>query len=115
MSGERVLSVAGDLAAILTAIVAVVFAGHRTRRAHCRRLRLERYLQESLEGRRGFRKHSLIHLAAALGMSEAEAMQAAFASKVIDRSVAWDRDTGRATEIMLSYDADPAGDRSFNA
>ena len=57
----------------------------------------------------------LVRLAADLGMTEAEVMQAAFASKVVERNVATDPETGRAAAIMLSYDPDPDGSRSFNA
>ncbi|MDV4159308.1 hypothetical protein [Rhizobium brockwellii] len=99
------LEVIANLASILTALVAVWAFGHYqlTRWRHRRRL------EEYLRGERGMGydggQRTVLHLVAQLGMSEAEIIDAAFRSKVIDRKVSKDEE-GRADCLFLVYKAD---------
>lgn len=103
------LSAFGDVATILTAVVAVAVSGRFYWNARDRRIRLEKYLARSIRSGRPalYRKHSLIHLAAELGMTEAELSHAGFTSKVIERSVGWDPVTLLATEVLFSRSGAP--------
>ena len=82
------LSTGADIASILTAIVAV-WAYYTYRRSlKVKRKRLERYLEDELNkdmkkrgGNTGMR--SVTHLVARVGMTEADALQAAFSSGYI--------------------------------
>ena len=97
------LGVLGNIAAILTAAVAAVGYGlyrwdHRKKRE-----KLEAYLKaEKAKGTdRGQR--TILHLIAELGLTESEILHASFISDHIDRRVASDQKTNRATELLLEY------------
>ncbi len=97
------LEVFANVAAILTAVVAVWAYGRYLWVQRQRRLRLENHLREERHaGDQGHR--TLLHLVAYLGMSEAEIVDAAFRSKVIRRRVSVD-DQGRADRLLLEYES----------
>jgi hypothetical protein len=103
IQAENPLEVLANVAAILTAIVAVWAYGRYLWVQRQRRLRLEHHLREERHvGNQGHR--TLLHLVAHLGMSEAEIIDAAFKSKVIRRRVSVD-DQGRANRLLLEYDS----------
>jgi len=98
-----VLEIAGQLAAIFTAIVAAFGYGLYRWERRARRRRLEMYLKE--ERLRGVDRgqRTLLHLVARVGLTEAELLQAAFDSRVIERRVGTDPETKRANALFLEY------------
>jgi len=107
MSFGETLQVVANVAAIFTAVVAVLASFYVlcSRWRRCRRL--EKYLRNVKEaaqpGDRGQR--SILHLMARLGMTEAEILQASFGSERIRRALATDDTTGRAAAILLEYES----------
>lgn len=97
------LSCWANLAAILTAVIAVVGYGKYQLDAVCRRKKLENYLkkQKTLSSDQGQR--SIMHLMAHLGLTEAEILQASFTSKQIARKIIKDPDTGYADKLFFEY------------
>ncbi|WP_018240322.1 hypothetical protein [Ensifer sp. BR816] len=99
---SELLGAIANVAAILTALVAVVAYGHFLWERRQKRRRLESHLRDERHvGYTGER--SLLHLTAHLGMSEAEVVDAAFRSKVIRRRVSAD-DQGRPHQLLLVYE-----------
>ena len=102
------LSDVADLASILTAIAAVAAWAYFLLARYRKRLRLERYLKgakaRAAHGKKG--QHTIIHLMAECGMTEAEILDAAFRSRKIDRPVRVEGASGRAVEILLEYVGD---------
>jgi len=96
---------ASDLASILTAFAALAAWIYYVRGKISKRRRLEQYLRaakaDAAEGKKG--QHSITHLMAACGLTEAEIFDAAFRSKRIKRPVWVDTGTGRAEGILLEY------------
>lgn len=104
---EGGLSMGADVAAVATAILALVaFAQfHLHRRA--RRKRLEEYLKTQKASPHKFSpqdqgQRTLIHLSARLGMTEPEIMDAAFRSRRIVRRISPDL-LGNASALLLEY------------
>ena len=97
------LGALGNIAAILTAAVAAV--GYSLYRWDHRKKRekLEAYLKaEKAKGTdRGQR--TILHLIAELGLTESEILHASFVSDHIDRRIAPDPKTNRATELLLEW------------
>ena len=98
-----------DIATIATACVAVV-AFSQYQFARCKRVvALENYLRRDRDERgpddRG--RRTVLHLMAALAMSEADILDAAFRSKHIGRKTAADPETGRAAALYFFYDDGP--------
>ncbi|MDK1376471.1 MULTISPECIES: hypothetical protein [unclassified Sinorhizobium] len=108
MDYAALLGVFGNIAAILTGLCAVTVYGHFLWERRQKRLRLENHLREET----GFgysSQRTLLDLIAALGMSEAEILDAAARSKVIRRGVAADG-TGQPVRIVLEYDTGESGE-----
>ena len=97
------LGTIANIAAILTAMIAVFGYGAYRWDQRCKRIRLESYLkaQKSDGSNRGQR--SLLHLMAKVGMTEAELIQASFRSSKIVRKIAKDEETGRADALLLEH------------
>jgi hypothetical protein len=98
-----VLGAVANIAAILTALVALgasVFYGWDRRR---KRRQLEAYLkaEKATGGNQGQR--SILHLMAKLGLTEAELLQASFRSCHIVRRIAPNPATNRAEALLLEY------------
>ncbi len=102
MSYYGILETLSQWAAILTAVVAVLASAWYVMERRRKRRRLEQYLKDEYEARRDKGQRTLLHLAANLGMTETEIMDAAFRSKRIDRVVVTDS-AGRADRMMLVY------------
>lgn len=96
------LSLAANISAIATALVAGVTACWFWRDALLKRQKLERYLEaEKAKGvDRGQR--SILHLMTALGLTESEVLQASFRSSKIKRRIKSDGD-GLAAHMLLEY------------
>ena len=96
-----------DVASIATGIIAVLAYVQFGLRRLRQRWRLEKYLKKEApalpeDGDTGAR--TPLRLVAAVGMTEAEIMDAAFRSKHINLLTAADPDTGRAAAILLRYE-----------
>ena len=101
---ENHLEILANIAAILTAMIAVWAYGRFLWERRQKRIRLETHLRdEKNSADQGQR--TVLHLVAHLGMSEAEIVDAAFKSKVIRRLVSVD-DQGRADRLLLEYEYD---------
>jgi hypothetical protein len=97
------LDFVAQIAAIGTAAVAVVgYAIYALERRE-QRTRLEQYLKAERGKNIDAGQRSLLHLVAAVGLSETELLQSSFRSRHIDRLNASDPETGRAGAILLVY------------
>jgi hypothetical protein len=109
MDYQNALSVVANLAQIVTAIVAAFFGGRVLWRGYCRRCALEKYLEvqrkmdEGSSGQ-GNGLRTILHLMSQLAMTDAQVLEAAFASRIVKRWVAVDEETGRADALFLQYD-----------
>lgn len=99
---SEVIEITANAASILTAVIAVwAFLYFQVGKLR-QRWRLEAYLRDQQTGSRDGGQRTILHLVARLGMSEAEIIDAAFRSKVIDRKVSQD-DEGKADRLFLVY------------
>lgn len=102
-----------DISAIVTAAVALLAYFHFGLRSLRQRWRLEKYLRDEAPGKRGkgdAGARTVLHLIAAIGMTETEILDAAFRSRHVKLSTAADPDTGRASAIFLKYSANPSNE-----
>jgi hypothetical protein len=109
MDWQNVLSIVANVAQIVTAIVAAFFGGRVLWRAHRRRCALEEYLKaerkrEEGPSGEGHGLRTILHLMSQLAMTEAQVLEAAFASHIVKRWTAVDEETGRADALFLQYD-----------
>lgn len=105
MSGAATscLEILADLASILTAVVATGAAVYYRCDARSKRVRLERYLKSEQEKNSNTGTHTVVHLMAKLGMTEAEVLHASFASEHIVHKTRKDDDTGLAAQLLFEY------------
>ena len=102
MTDSDTLEVVAQLAAIFTALVAVLaYGGYLLDRGR-RRRELEDYLKRQKQAGRDKGQRTLLHLIAKMGMTEAQIMDAAFRSPHIRRVVGSDSQ-GRADVLLLEY------------
>jgi hypothetical protein len=95
--------IVANIAAIITAIVAVSAWGYYRWNLRRKRRRLENYLKAIWNNQRLKNKgRTLISLSAALAMTEADIMQAAFDSNRVRRRPKEDQN-GNAVELLLEY------------
>jgi hypothetical protein len=97
------LSLWANLAAILTAVIAVFGYGKYQWDACTRRKKLEIYLKSEKEKGKDQGQRSALHLMARLGLTEAEILHASFSSKYILRKIATDQKTNRAEALLFEY------------
>jgi hypothetical protein len=100
------LSVGSDLAQVVTGVVAFALGVRFLWRGRRRRLALEAYLKAEREAderdnRSGLR--TITHLVAHVAMTEAQILEAAFASRRVQFMTAADEDTGRASALFLRH------------
>lgn len=99
----------GDIAnlfAVTTGLVAVYGYGAYRLGIYRKRKQVEDYLRQRRDDGRESGKqgaHSLLHLVAKLGMTEAELVQASFQSRHIDRLVRKGAEDNLARDILLVY------------
>lgn len=97
-----------NIAAILTAVIAVFgYVLYRVER-YSKRRKVENYLKHRKEaaasdGKKG--QHSVLHLMAQLGLSESEVYQASFGSKHIQPVLTKGALDGMAKDILFEYRA----------
>lgn len=104
MFTENNLEILANIAAILTAAIAVWAYGRFVYERRQKRLRLESHLRDQKRTGTDQGQRTLLHLVANLGMSEIEIIDAAFRSKVVHRRVSLD-EQGRADRLLLEYDS----------
>jgi hypothetical protein len=103
------LSALANFAQIATAVVACwAYFAYRSK-LRSKRLRLEKYLEEErsrvfLKGTDDTGKRSVTHLMARVAMTEADILEAAFSSDVIEPHIGTDKDTGQANRLLFSYE-----------
>ena len=97
------LAAIGNIAAILTALVAAGAYGLYRWDHRQKRIKLEAYLRAEKETGAGRGQRTILHLTAELGLTESEILHASFVSDHIDRRIAPDPETNRATELLLEY------------
>ncbi len=97
------LDVLANLASILTAVVAAGAAIYYWCDARSKKKRLEQYLKAEHEKNPNKHTHTVIHLMAELGMTEAEILHASFASRHIVHKTRKDYDTGLAAQLLFEY------------
>lgn len=90
-----------DLASLVTAAVAGLAVGKHYWDKCARRRKLESYLVGQKLGSQDKGQRSLIHLVAALSMTEAQLLEAAFSSKKIRIRRKSDDDSGLATTLLF--------------
>lgn len=98
---ERVsacLSIVANIAAIVTAFVAVGFWLKHICRAKSRRKRLENYLNSE-----GQRACSMADIVAYAGMTEEQVFEAAHSSKRIESMARRDEETGETSGLYFTY------------
>lgn len=103
------LSFWANLAAILTALIAVFGYGKYQWDACTKRKKLEAYLKSEKEKAKDQGQRSALHLMARLGLTEAEILHASFSSKHIIRKVAKDPETSRAEALLFEYEDKKVG------
>jgi hypothetical protein len=103
MTYDRFLDLAGNWAAILTAVVAVFAYGNYRWDRRSKRRRLEEHLRREKRMGHDDGQRSIQHLMAYLGMSEKDVLEAAFASKVVERRTRRD-DQGFASILLFEFD-----------
>lgn len=97
------LSTLANMAAILTAVIAVFGYGAYRLEQYSKRSHLEGYLKAESSGD-DLGQRSLLHLMAKVGMTEAELIQASFQSDHIVRKIAKNDTTGRAAALLLQWE-----------
>ena len=95
---------AANLASILTAVVATGAAVFYWFDRRSKRIRLEQYLKAKKSTNSPEYIHSVIHLMAELGMTEAEILHASFVSRYIVRRTQTDPKTNLATQLLFEYE-----------
>jgi hypothetical protein len=95
------LETLANFAQILTAIVAAGAAAYYGWDRRQKRLRLEEYLKAERQSPEP--EHTVLHLMAALGMTEAELLHAGFRSAHVECLVHADPKTGLADKLLFAY------------
>jgi hypothetical protein len=103
MPYSQYIEIAGNWAAILTAGVATFAFGKYLFDKRARKEALEKYLKGEKSKGEDQGQRSIVHLVARLGMTEAQILEASFQSDKIARRVAADKETGRASDILLEW------------
>ena len=100
------LATIANIAAILTALIAAWAGIYVMIDLRRKRRKLETYLQRVQSNATGDDqgKRTILHLMARLGLTEAEILHASFRSNRIVRSLAADKETGRADAMLLAYE-----------
>lgn len=92
------LDALASVASILTAVIAAGASVYLWCDKRGKRKRLEDYLKAECG-----RAHTVVHLMAKLGMSEAEILHASFASGHVVHKVREDSETGLAAQLLFEY------------
>lgn len=90
------LNILANVASILTALIAVGASLYLWCDRNRKRKRLEKYLKAE-------RAHTVVHLMAKLGMTEAEILHASFESSLVVHKIRKDYETGLASQLLFEY------------
>ena len=99
---DSLLGAIAHVAAIATALVAAGTACWLWFERQAKRRKLEDYLKTQKEAGKDKGQRSILHLMCALGLTEAEILQASFRSKKIKRRMISDK-SGIAAQMLLEY------------
>ena len=102
MSCLEVLGTLANVASIVTAVVAAWVALYYWHDRCAKQKRLEQYLKAEHEKSNAL-AHTIVHLMAKLGMTEAEILRASFASPHIVHKIRKDYETGLAAQLLFEY------------
>lgn len=97
------LSLVANVAAILTAAVALAGSLWYVIERGAKRRRLEAYLKAERDKGQDKGQRSILHLTARVGLTEPEILQASFRSKHIARVLTANKADGIAKDILLEY------------
>lgn len=102
------LGIVANIAAILTAAVAASAGIYLCVDLRNKRRGLENYLRRvKLNAKAGDKgQRTILHIMARLGLTEAEILHASFRSNCIKRTLAADKETGRADAMLLEHTDD---------
>ncbi len=92
------LNILANVASIITALIAAGASLYLWCERYGKRKRLEKYLKTEHP-----RAHTVVHLMAKIGMTEAEILHASFASSLVVHKVRKDYETGLASQLIFEY------------
>ena len=92
-----------NIAAIVTALVALIGSAWYIVERGGKRRRLEEYLKAERDAGKDKGQRSILHLVARVGLTEQEIMQASFRSKHIERVLTTNKLDGMAKDILFEY------------
>ncbi|KZM50183.1 hypothetical protein [Labrenzia sp. OB1] len=107
MAYNEGLGIVANWAAILTAVVATTAYGRFLYQQIRQRRALENHLRSEMGAGRDSGKRTVLHLMAALSLTEAEVLSAAFRSRKISPAIITDT-KGRADGLLFVYDGPDA-------
>lgn len=96
-----------NIASIVTALVTASAALYFCRDKCLKGKRLENYLRNEKTSAGAANAHTIIHLMAKLGLTEAEVLHASFKSRHIVQKVRADSNSGLAAAILFEYSDSP--------
>jgi hypothetical protein len=111
MAAMNWLNGASDVATITLAIVGIGAYGWYQIDLYGRRRRLEKFLKDEVKGKRHKDdpgRRTVLFLASAMRMTEAEVLEAGFKSKKLKCVPGFDKETHRADVIYFEYDREQA-------
>jgi len=97
------LGLVANIAAIVTALVALAGSGWYVIERGAKRRRLEAYLKAQRDAGNNKGQRSILHLIARVGLTEQEILQASFRSKHIGRVLTTNKTDGMAKDLLLEY------------
>ncbi len=113
MANPPWLQALASIASLVTAVVAALAYGFYQIRRYKNRKRLEQCLTEYRYPNGAFQALPILHLAAELGLTETDVMDAAFRSKVIEHSASTAM-YGAPPQILLNHRKMPKKIRAYN-
>ncbi len=97
------LEIVANIAAILTALVAIMAAYYYKRDRKKKQLKLENYLRAAQLDKPDRHTYTALHLMAQLGLTESEILNASFTSRHIIRKEHVNTDTSLTDQILFAY------------
>ncbi|WP_299809453.1 hypothetical protein [uncultured Roseibium sp.] len=107
MTYNEILGAVANWAAILTAVVATTAYGRFLYQQHRQTRALEKHLKMEMASGKDTGKRTVLHLMAALSLTETEVLSAAFRSRKVSPAIITDA-KGRADGLMFVYDGPDA-------
>lgn len=101
---KELIEIVANIAAILTAAVALIVSITYTCGQKNKIKSLEDYLRTERQAGKDKGQRSILHLVANVGLTEAEIIQASFKSRRIKRRLTTDPETDLANSILFEFD-----------